>query len=372
VAERINETFHGPSRGLLGEIAHPQTGKVVYLKVPHQYRYNLPHFMRVVRLIPLDENAPGRALYRRKLARQLLEPAATVSAALRLEALGADSIDVLKTGLKSQHPLVRFCSAEALAYLDCAACGQELADLVEQQPELRAYCLTALASLDESVSHVELRKLLASTSTETRYGAFRSLRALDERDPLVRGEMLNDSFWLHAVARASAPLVHLSCTRRAEIVLFGDEPQLVPPFSFLAGEFTVTADKGDTRCTISRFSVAHGTSRRQCSLKAADVLHTLADLGGMYAEAFEVLRQAGDCRCLNCPVAIDALPQAVSVYDLAKKGDEFLKADQEIRNARLEFGSTPNLFDKGVGRGPRSPIGPARETALRDGSRNEP
>jgi len=371
VADRINETFHGPTRGMLGEIAHPMRRELVYLKVPHQYRHNLPHFMRVVRLIPLDESVEGRGLYRNKLARQLLDPATTVSAALRLEALGPDSIDVLKTGLTSAQPLVRFCSAEALAYLDCPACGQELAHLVEQQPELRAYCLTALASLDESVSHVELRKLLASTSTETRYGAFRSLRALDERDPLVRGEMFNESFWLHQVAPGTEPLVHLSCTRRPEIVLFGDEPRLVPPFSFLAGDFTVTADKGDTHCTISRFSAEHGTSRRQCALQVADVLRTLAELGGMYPEAFDMLRQAGDCRCVSCPVAIDALPQAVSVYDLAKKGGEFLKVDQEIRNARLEFGQTPTLFDKGVG-GPRSPLHSDHETALRDGPRDEP
>ena len=367
VADRINESFHGPARGMLVEVAHAQTGNVVYLNVPHQYRHNLPHFMRVVRLIPLDASAEARSLYRRKLAQEVLEPAKTVSAALRLEALGADSIEVLKIGLKSEHPLVRFCSAEALAYLDCSACGQELALLAEQQPELRAYCLTALASLDEAVSHVELRRLLESTSTETRYGAFRGLRALDERDALVRGEFLNNSFWLHRVAPGTAPLVHLSCTRRAEIVVFGDDPQMLPPFSFLAGEFTITADKGDTRCTISRFSVEHGTRRRQCSLKVDDVLHTLADLGGMYPEAFEILRQAGDCRCLTSPVAIDALPQATSVYDLAKKGDELLKVDQEIRNARLEFSSTPNLFDKGVGRQPRSAIGLGEDAVLREG-----
>ena len=43
------------------------------------------------------------------------------SAAIRLEALGKESLPTLKKGLSSQHPLVRFTSAEALAYLESTA-----------------------------------------------------------------------------------------------------------------------------------------------------------------------------------------------------------------------------------------------------------
>src|SRR5262249_46985474 len=153
-----------------------------------------------------------------------------------------------------------------------------------QQPLLRSFSLTALASLDEAISHVKLRDLLASPSAETRYGAFRALRALDEHDPAVQGELLNDSFWLHRISTDTSPLVHLSTSRRAEIVLFGEEPTLVPPFSFLAGEFAVTASKDDNKCTISRVSSQHGTKRRQCSLQLQEVLRNLASMGGMYPE----------------------------------------------------------------------------------------
>src|SRR4029077_6572454 len=118
------------------------------------------------------------------------------------------------------------------------------------QPALRAFSLTALASLNEAISHVELTRLLASPLAETRYGAFRALRALDDRDEAVRGEFLNDSFWLHRAAPGSPSLVHVSSSRRPEAVLFGGAVCLVPPFSFLAGEFTVTAGADDTKCTI--------------------------------------------------------------------------------------------------------------------------
>lgn len=365
VADRINLTFHGAFRGTLGDIASAKTTGIVYLRVPPQYRLNMSRFLRVVRLMPLGEAQGERSQYLQQLEDELHEPARVVTAALRLEALGADSIPVLKSALGHNHVLVRFCAAEALAYLGSPSCGEELARLVEEQPALRAFCLTALASLDEAVCHVKLRELLHSVSPETRYGAFRALRALDERQPAVAGEFLNQSFWLHRVAPQSTPLVHLVSAKRAEVVLFGEEPTLAAPFSFLSGEFTLTAQQGDDHCTLSRISLNHGTDRRQCSLKLEDVLRTLARMGGTYADAVEVLRQAHRCQVVSCPVAVDALPQATSVYELAQAGRGARRLDApgaDTAVAKTDLGATPTLFESGRG---RSPLGTDEEILLR-------
>jgi hypothetical protein len=356
VAERINETFQGPYRSPSSTLAEAKTKEVVYLRVAPQYQLNLARYLRVIRFIPLQEAAQAGASYRRKLEEDLLDPSRTITTALRLEALGTDSIAALKKGLQSNHALVRFAAAEALAYLGCPACGEELAKLAAEEPMLRAYCLTALASLDEAVCHLQLRELLSSTSPETRYGAFRALRTLDDRDEFIRGELLNDSFHLHQVAHGSLPLVHISTSRRAEIVVFGDDPYLEPPFSFMAGpEFTVTAGDDDEHCTISRFSLQRGAKRKQCSLKLADVLRTLAELGGGYPDAVELLHQAERTKCLSCQVAVDALPEAPSVVQLAQAGrnGNQKNTDGEILNARAEFGATPNLFQSGTRQAPR-------------------
>jgi hypothetical protein len=369
VAERTNETFHGSFPSLSSALATAHDKKIVYLNVPPHYRHNLPRYLRVVRLIPLRETPESGSAYRRRLANDLLDPAHTITAALRLEALGESSVPALKQGLQSKHPLVRFSSAEALAYLNCTACGEELARLVEQQPVLRAFSLTALASLNEAVSYVELRRLLASPSAETRYGAFRALRALDEREPSLQGELLNDSFWLHRVAPNSPPLVHLSSSRRAEIVLFGQEPVLLPPFSVVTGDFVITANREDDKCTVSRFSVQRGVTHRQCSLQLEEVLRTLGELGGMYSDAVEFLRQAERSDCLSSRVAIDALPQATTVYQLAKAGTsdpDLLVTDEEILKAKADFGATPTLFEKTAGRRARSAVLQDEEAALRD------
>jgi hypothetical protein len=311
----------------------------------------------VVRLIPLRERGEtatdkaDRRSYRQKLTDDLLDPARTVTAALRLEALGQTSIASLRPGLESRHPLVRFCAAEALAYLGSPSCGDELARAVEKQPALRAFALTALASLDEAVSRVKLGELLeSSVDDETRYGAFRALRTLDENDVAIRGELLNESFWLHNVAPNTPSLIHISSTRRAEIVLFGQEAFLKPPFSFLAGEFTLTSGTDDTRCTISRVPLRGGSpSRKQCSLKLADMLRAFAELGGLYPEAVELLQQAQECQCLSCRVRVDALPQATSVFELAKAGrSETAGGPDEILEAlpnNQDLGLTPTLYE---------------------------
>lgn len=358
IADRVNETFYGAFHGSGpdGEaVAKASNNVALGLRVPPQYKLNIPRFLRVVRLVPLRESEKNAGKtdarsYRQKLTDDLLVPARTVTAALRLEALGRNSIPALREGLESKSPLVRFCSAEALAYLDSPSCGDELALVVEKQPALRAFALTALASLDEAVSRVKLKELLDSSDDETRYGSFRALRTLSENEPEVRGELLNESFWLHRVPGNTPPLVHISSTRRAEIVLFGEEPFLKAPFSFLAGEFTVTSAADDTQCTVTRVPLRGGPAcRKQCSLKLADMLRTFAELGGMYPEAVELLEQARDCKCLSCRVRMDALPQVTSVYALVKAGQAASSGKQddvlEILPENLDLGQTPTLYE---------------------------
>jgi hypothetical protein len=354
ITDRINSTFQGGGlRGPLdSRLAHTKDNFSVSLRVPPQYRHNLERYLRVVRMIPLSDSAdlPGktesdRRSYRQKLADDLLDPARTVVAALRLEALGAKSIPIFKEkGLKSPHPLVRFASAEALAYLGSPSCGEELYRAAAGTPMLRTFALTALASLDEAVCHLKLKELVTGNhDDETRYGAFRALRELNEQDGLVRGDQLNDTFWLHRIATGGSPFVHVATTRRAEVVLFGDGATLRPPFSILAGEFAITSAKGDSRCTVSRFPLRSEPARKQCGLEVEEIIRTMAELGGHYPEVVALLQQAASCDVLSCRLRIDAVPQATSVHELAKSG----KDGGEFA-AGQDLGRTPGLYQVGL------------------------
>jgi hypothetical protein len=361
VGNRVNETFQADTRNDPGDaLAIAQDKYGVLLKVPAQYRLNQPHFLRVIRFIPLDGQAAlgpptdqgGHKSYRSRLAEDLLNPARTVESALRLEALGQMSIETLKQGLSSPHPLVRFCAAESLAYLGCPACCPELARAVATQPMLRAFGLTALASIDESACHIKLQELLTTTSdAETRYGAFRALRALNEEDPLVQGELLNDSFWLHRLAPRTPGLIHISTTQRPEIVLFGEEPCLKPPFWLRSGDFCVTASKDDTRCTVCRAPLTGTPRRQQCSVKIDDILRTMADMDATYFEAIGILQQGHASHSVTCPICCDALPQKVEAQELARIGKTDINAGKTAEGQPLvpggqELGQTPNLYER--------------------------
>jgi hypothetical protein len=337
VADRINETFPGSKFGR-GATANAQNKMMIALSVPSPYRHNLPRYLRVVRLIPMEGMPAPDGPYRRQLAEQLIDPSTCITAALRLEALGNDSAPVLKTAIKAPSPLVRFAASEALAYLGHPACGEELSALAQEHVALRAFCLAALASLDEAVCHIKLTELMSTHDPELRYGAFRALRVLDDRDPAVRGERPADAFWIHRVAGQSKPMVHYLTTRRSEIVLFGDNQMLVPPFSLVAGEFTLVASNDGGTCTIGRFDPRRREPRReQCSLMVVDVLKTVAKMGGTYADAVAVLKKIEDNGCLNCDIVADALPRLADVSKLAELG----KSDPALRT---QLSVAPTLF----------------------------
>lgn len=347
--ERINQTFLSTDPDTKLAKAEGKFG--VSLRVPPAYKHNVAHFLRVVRLMPMQtpseavSTAPGQPKsYQQRLLEDLLDPSRTVTAALRLEALGSKGVPALKLGLQSNHPLVRFCSAESLTYLGQGVGAMTLAGLVEEQPFLRSYALSALASLDENVTRAKLQELMETgLANETRYGAFRALQALDPRNPVTKGEPLNKSFWLHHVAPHGVPLLHLCTSTRAEIVQFGPEAQLVPPFEFESGCYTVIAHEAtDDHCIIGFVDRRGTTLHYPCSFAVSDVLRRLAAMDATYPEVMEILLEAANGQKLNCPVALNALPQVPSVEELAAAG----KDGKGLELGDQELGATPTLYER--------------------------
>lgn len=328
MTEKLNRQFSTPTPGK-GQVAGALNKEVVQCNVPFAYRFNPERYLRVARLIPLTETPEQMARYRQRLQKMLLDSRETVRAALRLEALGKDSVPLLKEGLKSDQPLVQFCCAEALAYLGNVGGCDTLARMAEDQPMLRHWCLLALGSLQEGVPRRHLAEMLGCPDTEVRCGAFQALRQMDDADRSLRAEPVGQAFWLHTVAPGSPPLVYYSTRQRPEIVLFGSKVRLAPPVKVLAGpEFTVTAEAGDERCTISRFLKQGTVARRQCGLQLDEVLRTLVELGGQYPDAIDLLNKVNERRCLTCPVRnCSVLPQEVPVTTLAEsvRDPEFLR-----------------------------------------------
>ncbi len=325
VTQHLNDAFEG------GALSHVDVAKaidkgLVNVRVPYAYRYNPERYLRIVRLVPLAEDAEQQARYRARLKKMLAEPQDCIRAALRLEALGKESIPVLKEALTNPAPLVRFAAAESLLYLGSTAGVEELASAARTEPRVRAYALIALAGLNESVCRMKLQELLAQDDAELRAGAFQSLRLSyahecrndKEVETAMRrlgGEDLL-AFWLHQIPTTGARAVNYAMTKRAEIILFGQDIHLVAPVRIRVGEeFVVTADAGDDRCFLSRIT-QEGEQRQTCSVRLDDVLRRLVELGGQYPDAIDLLRKLDDQQGLNCPVQVLTPPQALPLQDL--------------------------------------------------------
>jgi hypothetical protein len=317
IAERINATFPGVRYGREG-LAAAKNKAVVVLGVPLHYRNDLEHYLRVVRAIPL-ERVPSESSYHRRLAEQLLDPSKCLAAAIRLEALGEDSVPLLKPALSAPMPISRFAAARALTYLRKRDGVDELTRLIRQVPALRSYCLTAMASLDESICQTRLTDLMNDPNPEVRYGAFRALQRLDERNPEIAGEKCKDVFTIHQVAPDAPGMIHYLTSRRPEIVVFGPPPQLQPGLRILFGdEFSLTTN-GDGTATVKRFSRKEKrVIQHQCGLTAVDVLKAIAELGGGYLDAVDMLNKAQAHGKLSCDLYHDALPRLVDLSQIAR------------------------------------------------------
>jgi hypothetical protein len=138
---------------------------------------------------------------------------------------------------------------------------------------------------------------------------------------------------------AVEPLIHISTDRRAEIVLFGGVCPVRGTVSIpLGSEYTVTGS-GDGTITVTRVTLKDGEPTAipaSCRADLGAVLATLAQLGGTYPDALELIRRLDSTGALAVPVAYDAVPRGYGLATLAQiaRTDPFLeKADADVSKA---------------------------------------
>jgi flagellar basal body P-ring protein FlgI len=340
----INRRFHIYESGIKVGTARPKTDEFIQLKIHPRYKDNIERYVRVVQSLPVRETAAQQQARMQLLERQLLDPITAGTAALRLEAIGKPAIDVLRKGLDSKENEVRFYAAEALAYLDDGAAVEPLGQLARDLPAFRAYALAALGAMDTLEAYEALRDLLDATSAETRYGAFRSLWAMNSRDPLVRGERLNDQFSYHLLATSGSPMVHVTRSYRPEVVLFGTEQRFQTPLMIEAGKNIMVTTLDDEHVTVSRFVLDEPDQKRVVSTKVDDVIRAIVDLGGTYPDVVQALQQAKSSDALVSRFQIDAVPRGGRTY---RRKDEPAGENAEETGADIVVvNPLPELFTR--------------------------
>ncbi len=341
IAAAINHRFYHFENGTRLGVAKPLNSKYIELSISPRYRNNVARYVRVIRSLSLGESATDRAIRLQQLEAMLLEPASTASAALQLEGIGKDGIEVLRKGLRSADAEVRFYSAEALAYLDDAEAAPFLARAAASERAFRWHALAALSTMDHVAAYDVLNELLSHASAETRYGAFRAMQVRNPKDPLVRGEVLGESFLFHVLPATGEPLVHFARTRRPEVVLFGNHPELVPPPFLLAGRHIMIKKHDAQQVKVIRFEPGEEDRVVVCPSRLDAVVRAIVELGGGYEEVYQAIRSAKTGGYLPARLAVNASVQGARVYqrDASEPADDPQGPAYRVQNP------IPELFD---------------------------
>lgn len=342
VGAAINTRFHMYDRGTKRGVATPKRDNFVELDVHPQYKHNLVRYVRIIQNIPLNESPADRVRRVDLLERKLLEPATSATAALQLEALGKESVRILRKGLASRDPEVRFYAAEALAYLDDATAADALADTARNQPAFRWHAIAALSAMDHVTACDALAQLFHVPSAETRYAAFRALSVNNPSDPVVRGQTLSGRFTYHTLDTRGPKLIHLSRSRLPEVVVFGQDVQLQPPAFLYAGKKILLKDAGGGRIKVSRFAPGQEDRQQFSTVKLEDVVRTVVEVGGGYDDVAQCLLEAKQKGYLEPRVVVDALPRANR--QLRRSGDSGPDAEGSAEDPQKVASPMPDLF----------------------------
>lgn len=310
VSKAVSKRFYTYHEGVNRGVAEGKDDKFIEI-LPHpRYKENFGRYIRVIGSVALRETPYQRQSRLKLLEAQLADPVTSSTAALRLEAIGNDeAVEILKGGAKSSDPEVRFYAAEALAYLDDTSAVAPLATIAVEEPAFRINALAALSAMEDGAAHESLKKMLSEKSAETRYGAFRGLWTMNPNDPLIRGEDIDGEFRLHLLDVQGPPMVHVTSSHRAEIVLFGAGHALQLPLLLDAGHRIMVKGNAGGEITVSRFAPGEPTQKRVVSTKLEDVIRAIVELGGKYPDIVQMLQQAKEAGALPSRFRVNALPE---------------------------------------------------------------
>ena len=145
----------------------------------------------------------------------------------------------------------------------------------------------------------------------------------------------DDPFSLYVVDSEGPPLVHVSRSRRSEIVIFGRELKLLPPIVLDTGPILLNASQYDNKLEISKIVASRsgeGDTKISTTLDIAEVVKRTANLGATYPDVVAILERADRQKNLPGKLVVDAVPTANSKYleavlgkDLTGKRDDAVK-----------------------------------------------
>ena len=140
----------------------------------------------------------------------------------------------------------------------------------------------------------------------------------------MAGKNLGGVLNLHVVSSTAEPMVHITRSRRPEIVLFGVDHPLRSPVLLFAGKHIMVQDGPHNELTVRRYaSQGAEDSTEQCPARLDPLIRTLVNVGATYPDVVQVITQAAKNKSLASRVVFDAVPElGRKYYRHGDDGDE--------------------------------------------------
>jgi len=134
------------------------------------------------------------------------------------------------------------------------------------------------------------------------------------------------------------PMVHVTRSKRPEVVLFGSEQRFTRPVALRAGKIMVTtpaAQRGGTGDTIAvaKYEAGKPDQRLIVPGRIESVIRAVVQLGGTYPDIVQMLGEASAAGALPGRLEVDALPEAGRVYT---PGQQLAEVPQELDLSEIE------------------------------------
>ena len=127
----------------------------------------------------------------------------------------------------------------------------------------------------------------------------------------MRGEQLRGQFSYHMLDTPGVPMVHVTRSRRAEVVLFGRDQRFTTPIAVNAGNQIMITNTGRDEISVSKFTVGDADQKRTVSTRLDDVIQAVVELGGTYPDVVQALQEAKAAGALPSRFEVEALPGGV-------------------------------------------------------------
>ncbi|MFO0924802.1 MAG: flagellar basal body P-ring protein FlgI [Pirellulales bacterium] len=309
----INEQFHLFDGKKKRGVATAKDDGFVMLDLPTRYKDDPQHFLDAVLHMGFREREEERKSRAEVAKLALQEPTTARRAALQLETMGRDGVAALQTVLQHPNPEIRFYASYSLAYADSQTAVPTLEDLARKYPEFRKMAFIGLSIIDHYDARDSLERMLQDPEPEVRYGAIDALHRRDDSLSILSEIRLGDLVNLIEVPSAT-PLIAVSLEHKAEIAIFGSNPQLFVPEYFEVNPRLVIRPDAQGGLRVTRF--ARMDDRIQVvNPDLRSVLDAIKEVGGDYNDMVQFLDIAMERGMLPYPVAFNPRPVAGRVHE---------------------------------------------------------